>query len=110
MIIGAGGENVAPVPIEDKLGQIAPAISKALMIGDKRKFNTVLITLKQEGATGETPGNGKLTGLALEVSPNSKTVEEASKDPIWEAYLTQAIEKVNKDGGVVISQAYRYGS
>ena len=52
LIKGSGGENIAPVPIEDKLLSMAPAISKAIMIGDKRKYNCILITLKTEGATG----------------------------------------------------------
>jgi len=107
LIIGSGGENIAPVPIEDRVLALAPAISKAVMIGDKRKFNVMLITLKQEGTTGETPGTGALTGPALAVSPASKTTSEAIDDPVWEAYVTKVIDTVNKDGNVVVSNAYR---
>jgi len=107
LIIGSGGENIAPVPIEDRIMQLAPAISKAVMIGDKRKFNVMLITLKQEGTTGETPGTGALTGPALTVSLGSATTEQAIQDPAWEAYLTTALDQVNKDGSVVVSHAYR---
>ena len=46
LIITAGGENIAPVPIEDKLKELCPAISNAMMVGDKRKYNVVLLTLK----------------------------------------------------------------
>merc|ERR1712117_241136 len=50
LIIGAGGENIAPVPIEDEMKRVCPAISNIVMIGDKRKFNVCLITLKAVGA------------------------------------------------------------
>jgi acyl-CoA synthetase (AMP-forming)/AMP-acid ligase II len=53
LIIGAGGENVAPVPIEDNIKLLCPAISNVMMVGDKRKYNTCVVTLKAEGATGE---------------------------------------------------------
>ncbi len=81
LIIGAGGENVAPVPIEAGLKRAHGAIrfsraifpptfatrlvlchsslqacSNCVMVGDKRKFNVVLVTLKAVGATGERPG------------------------------------------------------
>jgi hypothetical protein len=42
-------------------------ISDVMMVGDKRKFNTALITLTAEGHTGELAGNGKLIGDALKV-------------------------------------------
>ena len=46
LIITAGGENVAPVPIEDIIKEECPAISNCMLIGDKRKFLAMLITLK----------------------------------------------------------------
>merc|ERR1719352_1238597 len=54
LIIGAGGENIAPVPIEDTVKANCPVISNIMMVGDKRKFNSALITLKAFG-TGESP-------------------------------------------------------
>ena len=37
LIIGAGGENIAPVPIEDNIKKLCPGVSNVMMIGDKRK-------------------------------------------------------------------------
>ena len=56
LIIGAGGENIAPVPIEDNVKKICDAVSNIVMVGDQRKFNIALVTLKAKGATGEKPG------------------------------------------------------
>lgn len=95
LIIGAGGENIAPVPIEDMIKNNAPAISNAMMVGDKRKFNTCVVTLKAKGATGELPGGDELTGPALLVNPAVTTVSAAQKDPIWLKYVEDAIRAAN---------------
>ena len=43
LIIGAGGENIAPVPIEDYIKLKCQAISNFIMIGNKRKYNVCLL-------------------------------------------------------------------
>ena len=46
LIITAGGENVAPVPIEDRVKEELPCVSNCMLIGDKKKFLAILISLK----------------------------------------------------------------
>ncbi len=47
IVITAGGENIAPIPIEDAIKVELPhLISNTMMVGDKKKYLTVLITLK----------------------------------------------------------------
>lgn len=64
LIITAGGENIAPVPIEDKVKQTCPAVSNAMMIGDKRKYNVMLLTVKTELNTETGISTGALVGDA----------------------------------------------
>jgi long-chain-fatty-acid--CoA ligase ACSBG len=95
LIIGAGGENIAPVPIEDHIKKVCPAISNVMMVGDKKKFNTCLVTLKAKGATGEKAGSDDLDGPALDVNPDVKTISAAQKDPAWLKYVEEAIRQTN---------------
>jgi long-chain-fatty-acid--CoA ligase ACSBG len=48
ILITAGGENVAPVPIENTVKEELPCISNCVLIGDGRKFLSMLLTLKTE--------------------------------------------------------------
>eukprot|EP01061_Rhynchopus_euleeides_P038578 TRINITY_DN66161_c0_g1_i1.p1 TRINITY_DN66161_c0_g1~~TRINITY_DN66161_c0_g1_i1.p1 ORF type:complete len:764 (+),score=360.29 TRINITY_DN66161_c0_g1_i1:80-2371(+) len=108
LIITAGGENVAPVPIEDAiklaLGGQGGVVSNVIMIGDHKKYNVCLLTLTTEGATGEKPGTEVLSGGAKNVSA-SKTVPEALKDKAFSDKITAAITAVNKNGKVCPSNA-----
>jgi len=102
LIIGAGGENVAPVPVEDGIKSRCKAISNVMMVGDKRKFNVALITLKVNGATGDLPGGygaeGILAAVCQNIDPDSVTLEDAMKpDSKMVAAVLQAITETNAD-------------
>merc|ERR1719301_270801 len=74
LIIGEGGENIAPVPIEDKVKKACDGINECMMVGDKRKFNVALVTLKAVGANGESPGTDELDAGARRLSPDVSTI------------------------------------
>jgi long-chain-fatty-acid--CoA ligase ACSBG len=99
LIITAGGENVPPVLIEDALKEAMPAISNAMVIGDKRKFLSVLICLQVQTHVETGEASNKLKGAALdvakEIGSKATTTEEAMNDPLWQKYFDAGVEKAN---------------
>merc|ERR1712185_85529 len=100
MGIGEGGENIAPVPIEDCVKKTCDGIAEVMMVGDKRKYNVALVTLKAVGANGEVPGTDDLDAGAARVDPEVKTISEAMKDKQWIDTVTAAILSANANGKV----------
>ena len=84
LIVTAGGENISPVPIENKIMELCPAIANCVVIGDKRKFLSCLISLKTvvDPLTGEP--TEKLLPNVIEVikknGGNATTTSEAQQD------------------------------
>ena len=48
LIITAGGENIPPVLIENEMKAAMPALSNCMVVGDKRKYLAMLVSLKTE--------------------------------------------------------------
>ncbi|XP_019861925.1 PREDICTED: long-chain-fatty-acid--CoA ligase ACSBG2-like [Amphimedon queenslandica] len=46
LIITKGGKNIAPVPIEDCIKEEVPIISNVMLVGDDKKYLTMLVTLR----------------------------------------------------------------
>ena len=57
IIITAGAENVAPAPIEETIKTLLGNVGHVFLIGDQRKFLTVLITPSEDGTT---PDSGRV--------------------------------------------------
>merc|ERR1711907_399525 len=105
LIIGDGGENIAPVPIEDNIKKLCDGIAEIMMVGDKRKYNVALVTLKAVGANGEVPGTDDLDAGAARVNPAVKTISEAMRDQAWIDAVTAAIKSANDNGKVCFNNA-----
>lgn len=95
LIIGDGGENIAPVPIESHVKKMCDGINEVMMVGDKRKYNVALVTLKAVGASGETPGTDNLDAGAKRVNPEVTTISGAMDDKVWIDTITAAITSAN---------------
>lgn len=105
LIIGSGGENIAPVPIEDNIKKLCPAISNIMMIGDKKKYNTALVTLKAKGATAELAGGNDLDADALNFVEGVTTISGACKSAAYIELIKQAIVDTNNEEKVCPSNA-----
>merc|ERR1740123_750611 len=106
LIIGDGGENIAPVPIEDSIKKLCDGVNEVMMVGDKRKYNVALITLKAVGANGEVPGTDQLDAGAKRVNPDVTTISAAMDDKHWIDTITNAITATNKNQQVCLNNSY----
>lgn len=107
LIIGDGGENIAPVPIEDHVKAHCDGINEVMMVGDKRKYNVALITLKAVGANGEVPGTDDLDAGAKRVNPEVKTISAAMDDKVWIDAVTAAVTSANNNGKCCPNNAFK---
>lgn len=109
LIITAGGENIPPVLIETEIKHAMPALSNAMVIGDKRKFLSVLISLHVEVNADGLPSN-RLVGVSLDTCKDigsiAKTTEEVRNDPKWQQYFENGLKRANEKA---TSQAQRVG-
>ena len=104
LVIGAGGENIAPVPIENELKRLMPALSNVILVGDKRKYNVILVTIKTKPSL-ETGGfTDELVNEALDVNRSITSLPAAVRDPVWKAYVEAGIKKYN-NGSTCVSNA-----
>merc|ERR1719183_2624370 len=107
LIIGDGGENIAPVPIEDQVKKACDGINEVMMVGDKRKYNVALVTLKAVGANGEVPGTDELDAGAKRVNPSVTTISGAMQDAKWIETVTAAFVSANNNGKVCPNNAFK---
>nr|UEK51577.1 ACS-bubblegum-like protein [Parasacculina yatsui] len=85
LIITAGGENVPPLRIEHEVLKELPIVSNCCLIGDKRKFLSLLITIKVDidMETQEPTDHLAIASLEFCSSAGSKarTVSDILKGP-----------------------------
>uniref|UniRef100_A0A803YB32 Long-chain-fatty-acid--CoA ligase ACSBG1 n=1 Tax=Meleagris gallopavo TaxID=9103 RepID=A0A803YB32_MELGA len=101
LIITAGGENVPPIPIEDAVKKELPIVSNAMVIGDKKKFLSMLLTLKCILDPDTSDPTDILTEQARDfcqkIGSKATTVSEivATKDQVIYQAIQEGINKVN---------------
>ncbi|XP_061585567.1 long-chain-fatty-acid--CoA ligase ACSBG2-like [Cololabis saira] len=100
LIITAGGENIPPVGIEDAVKSELPFISNAMLIGDKLKFLSMLLTLKcvaDENGDPTDELSPEVLDFCQQHGITATKVSEviASKEPALYDAIKQGIERVN---------------
>jgi long-chain-fatty-acid--CoA ligase ACSBG len=102
LIVTAGGENIPPLLIEERVKQALPCVSNCVLIGDRRKFLLLLITIKtvDNTKTGE-PGDELRDDAIIwckSVGSSAKTLSEILESPDVQVLkaIQQGIDEVNK--------------
>lgn len=86
-----------------------PILSNCIVIGDQKKFLSVLFTLKSV-PDSEGEGTDQLSKecllVAKQIGSNATSINEAIKCPKFAEYITRGIDKYNHEYS--ISQAQKY--
>ncbi|MDO4910419.1 MAG: long-chain fatty acid--CoA ligase [Corynebacterium sp.] len=85
LIVTAGGKNVSPGPMEDRL-RSHPLISQALVVGDGKPFIGALIALDEDAFLQWKKGRG--------ISEN-KSISDVATDPALRALIQDAVNDAN---------------
>ncbi|KAK0162315.1 hypothetical protein PV327_008662 [Microctonus hyperodae] len=102
LVITAGGENIPPVHIEQMLLKELPILSNAMLIGDRKKYLTILVTLKTEMDADTAEPKDELLPMtklwAKSIGSNAKTVSEVlnPRDPAVYREIELAINRMNE--------------
>jgi long-chain acyl-CoA synthetase len=86
LIVTAGGKNVAPAVLEDRL-RANPLISQCMVVGDQKPFIACLVTIDEEAFPDWKSKNGK---------PKDATVADLVDDDDLRAAVQAAIDEANK--------------
>ncbi|XP_078530596.1 long-chain-fatty-acid--CoA ligase ACSBG2-like isoform X2 [Lissotriton helveticus] len=101
LVITSGGENIPPVPIENAVKKELPIISNAMLVGDWRKFLSMLLTLKCTVDPVTEEPQDILTTEAVhfcqQLGSGATRVSEVvrTKDPIIYDAIQKAMKRVN---------------
>ena len=85
LIVTAGGKNVAPAVLEDRL-RSNPLISQCMVVGDNKPFIAALITLDPDSIKPWAVANKK----------EGASIAELAKDPTLLAVIQTAVDETNK--------------
>jgi long-chain acyl-CoA synthetase len=85
LIVTAGGKNVAPAVLEDRL-RAHPLISQCMVVGDNKPFIAALITIDAEMSKGWIAAHKK----------DGATIETLRHDPDLIAVIQTAVDEANK--------------
>ena len=85
IIVTAGGKNVAPAVLEDRL-QAHPLVSQSMVVGDGKPFIAALVTIDQDAFANWLADNGK---------PASATVETLQSDGDLRGEVQKAVDAAN---------------
>ncbi len=91
IIVTAGGKNVAPAPLEDRV-RAHPLVSQCLVVGDARPYVAALVTLDPEALP---------SWLAEQHRDPATAAAELTDDPQVLAEITSAVDAANRS----VSQA-----
>ncbi|KAI6649820.1 hypothetical protein LOD99_6370 [Oopsacas minuta] len=99
ILITSGGENVAPVPIEQEMKKQLRMCSSCVVVGDGKKFLSMLVTLKCRLAPDGLPSDEldeEVIDICKSLGVEATTVSEAVKSSVVHQYIEDGMHKANE--------------
>lgn len=99
LLVTSGGENIPPVIIENNMKSEIPIISNCMVVGDRRKYLTVLVTLKCKLDQENNPTDeldDVVVNIISSLGSNSTTVAEAVNDKVVLDIIQEGMKRVNQ--------------
>jgi long-chain acyl-CoA synthetase len=93
LIVTAGGKNVAPAVLEDRL-RAHPLVSQCIVVGDGKPFIAALVTVDTEALPGWLERSGKDTGTAVADLVDDADLRNAIGEAVAEA--NQAVSRAEQ--------------
>ena len=110
IVITAGGENIAPVPIEEAIkAEMREIVSNVMLVGDHRKYLSVLITFKTELDQMCSPTNDLLPSVIEWLRQRNCKVETLKQLSVTnsEEVTRDIMKAINKANEAAQSRAHR---
>jgi long-chain acyl-CoA synthetase len=85
ILVTAGGKNVAPAVLEDRL-RAHPLVSQCIVVGDQKPYIAALVTLDEENLPAWLSSNGR----------PALSVEQAAQDDVVRAEVQKAVDDANR--------------
>jgi len=79
LIINAGGKNMSPANIENKIKAACPLVGSVVAIGDRRPYNTALIVLDPVAAGSFAAANGVAARTPAELAREATVLREVAE-------------------------------
>ena len=79
LIINAGGKNMSPANIENKIKAACPLVGSVVAIGDRRPYNTALVVLDPLAVAGFAAANDIAARTPAELAREQAVLEEVAE-------------------------------
>ena len=99
LIITSGGENIAPVPIEEEMKKELLLCAYCVVVGDGKNYLNMLLTVKSKLSPEGTPTDEldeEAVGICKSLEVELSKVSEVMESPVVKKYIQEGIDRANE--------------
>ena len=99
LIITSGGENIAPVPIEQEMKKELGICAYCVVVGDAKKYLSMLVTVKSKLSDAGAPIDEldeEAVGICKSLGVELSKVSEVMESSVVKKYIQEGINRANE--------------